>query len=1078
MPEWTGDERVALVAERSDFLAVLTSTPHRKRALVEAVDASRSTVDRAISDLQAADLVTKTDEGWEATVFGRLLFERYRSFVRDTRTVLDSEGVLAPLPPSTDLPGTLLSDAETIPAADQPYRLYDRVLGAIGDANTVEMALPRLGDSRLYRLCHARLDAASFTGRLVTDEPTLTRLREEFPTLTADLTATDRFDVFVGSPPAYELVVTDEQTVFLLTAAAGGGLLVSDTPAVREWAAGVLSSAAVDASRPEPPTATNVAETSVTQPTRDSTDALGANGFRRIDRAFFTDRSPGDPVTAWQTGPDLTDVYYGITLDRRTDDGPVAATLVDRLADASAVAVVGPPGVGKSVVCRSGAVQWIREGHGPVVYRDGRTHDRLDTPASVAARVADLPGTPLVVVEDAAAEDTAVRELLAQLDGDASVLLEYREAEWVEPPHEPADATPAVRQQATDYRLPPVDEATCRRAIEAFEAATDRRVGIDAATLCDRIDGGDVGGMYLVSYNLLAHSGTPPWRHTSPAATGLAADVRAAHEAVADEQLAVATTLAGLVAAERPVSPTHATHAAAGRTDADHVESSDRTDADRAAAGSQTDTDRVAAAGVASDALDALEGRLLFEGDDGYRTQHPYWAVRFLETALDRDERGTITAFRRGVAALLAADDRWDSDALARALFSLAADHSSLVPLFGDATDEGFSLTDACSPETRLGCLRDVTLGWYEYGDLDRARRLAERLAATAETADVADATRERYLARSFLSRGELAEEQGKMDAAETAFERAETHAREADDDRTLVMVNNSLAWLAIQTGRFDDADDRLTAALDAGESLPPCRACGTTRYYRGMLARRRGQLASAEEWLRETRATDRELGNDGGEATTLNELGIVAERQGALDRAEEYYRACLELRRETENRTALAKNTYNLADLLAKRGDVGTASELLDRATQLATELGMERFEANLESGYGRVALERGNLEEAESRYRTARDRYAAHDEPASAANALAKLGDVARERGNVRTARQRYDEAADTLADTGTIRAAIDTLERCGETLADDGQREAARERIERARELATEAGFDDRIESLADDHAALTE
>ncbi|WP_135820375.1 tetratricopeptide repeat protein [Halostella litorea] len=1090
----TGEEtaRIELVADRREFLTRLLDRPADKPTLVDDLDASRSTVDRAIRELERADLVDRVDGEYVATTLGELAVERYRAFVDDQRAIFAADGALAALPPAADLPAELLTEGEVSAAPDEPYRLYERLLADVRTADAVDALLPRLGDTRPLRLCRARLLDGDLSGGVVAAPDVADRLREEFPALAADLGSRSGFDLRRGEVPPFELFVVregDRRTVFVLTADGGDavGLVRSTADAVVDWAEGVLAAVGatatpVDVSVPDDAAATALAEAS---------DPLRADGFERFDERAFAGRTPTDPVRAWQTGHGLADVYYGYAFQRRTrpDDGdgrPVAAALADRLGAGDDVVVTGPPGDGKSTTCRSVACRWVRRDRGPVFYRPARAGESFDAPERVAA-AADCDGRALVVVENATGKrGEAALELCRLLDGDAAVLLEARDGDWRGLAESLSDATlrEVLRSGVDEFRLPALDAAACERAVEAFEAATGRRVAVDPERLLERVNRGDAGGMYFLSYHLVAHSGGAPWRRGEDAPTGLDADVREAHDALGDAgdggtALAVGALAAALVAADRAVTAGQIHAVAAGRV-------------------ADGDADPVDAHRRIADALDALTGRLLFPADDGYRTQHPYWAVQFLETLLDREERRAVAAFERGLSALFAAADdrarrdrveRWlggeattlrrtadDPDGLVRSVFDLATDHSSLVPLFGDHTRSGIALPEGCTPETTLACLRDRMVGWYEHGDLDRAESVAEALAERARDVDADAATRDRFVVRSLVNRGEVAEQRGDMTTARERFERALDRASAADDDRLRVMARNSLAWVALQTDRFDDAEAHLDAALSTGEDLPPMPERATTTNYRASLARRRGDLDRAEEWLRRTLSMDRQLGDDGDVAHTLNELGIVTENQGEFDRAADYYRRCIERRRETGNRRALAKNVYNLGDLLAKRGDVTGAEDCLERALSLADELGMDRFRGNVHAGFGRVALERGDLEAAADHYRRNREIHRDHDHDVGAAQAVVKLGDVARERADAGTALDRYDRAAATLSDLDAVGMAVKTLERRVDLLVDEGRRDAAAVCCERAADLAADAGLDDRGEEFRERRADL--
>jgi predicted transcriptional regulator len=74
----TPREFVDVLLRRSEVIESLLESPMDKPALVDNLDLSRSTVDRAVSELQSLTLVAHSDDGVESTVCGRLAVEEYR----------------------------------------------------------------------------------------------------------------------------------------------------------------------------------------------------------------------------------------------------------------------------------------------------------------------------------------------------------------------------------------------------------------------------------------------------------------------------------------------------------------------------------------------------------------------------------------------------------------------------------------------------------------------------------------------------------------------------------------------------------------------------------------------------------------------------------------------------------------------------------------------------------------------------------------------------------------------------------------------------------------------------------------
>jgi len=89
----------------------------RKHELVDELDHSRSTVNRAIDELEAAGLVAGETDGYRTTLTGRLLAQSYRRFLTVAADVDAASETLAPLGPDIALSPAALRDADTYRAA-------------------------------------------------------------------------------------------------------------------------------------------------------------------------------------------------------------------------------------------------------------------------------------------------------------------------------------------------------------------------------------------------------------------------------------------------------------------------------------------------------------------------------------------------------------------------------------------------------------------------------------------------------------------------------------------------------------------------------------------------------------------------------------------------------------------------------------------------------------------------------------------------------------------------------------------------------------------------------------------------
>lgn len=113
---------------RGDVLAIVQDEPLSKRDVVEAIAVSRSTVDRAIRDLEADGLVERTADGYVATVAGRVAADARATYRRTVSGVARARSLLALLPRDAEVAPAMVADAEVAHAtAPSPSAPLDRL---------------------------------------------------------------------------------------------------------------------------------------------------------------------------------------------------------------------------------------------------------------------------------------------------------------------------------------------------------------------------------------------------------------------------------------------------------------------------------------------------------------------------------------------------------------------------------------------------------------------------------------------------------------------------------------------------------------------------------------------------------------------------------------------------------------------------------------------------------------------------------------------------------------------------------------------------------------------------------------
>ncbi|WP_251344128.1 helix-turn-helix transcriptional regulator [Haloplanus halophilus] len=201
-----------LVAARIDVLTRLDGDRLRKRDLVDELDCSRSTVNRATARLADAGLIDDTPRGCRTTFLGSLLADRYRDYVGTVGDVVRAREVLAPLPADADLPAFVLADAVVAtpgsPSPYEPYHAVEAVLERPGPEGRVRVYVPAF--SNPHGLDLARGLASEVPVEIVFGEELLAALQSDFP---GEMAALRKLELFSGyrtdEGPTYTLVVAD-----------------------------------------------------------------------------------------------------------------------------------------------------------------------------------------------------------------------------------------------------------------------------------------------------------------------------------------------------------------------------------------------------------------------------------------------------------------------------------------------------------------------------------------------------------------------------------------------------------------------------------------------------------------------------------------------------------------------------------------------------------------------------------------------------------------------------------------------------------------------------------------------------
>jgi len=801
---------------------------------------------------------------------------------------------------------------------------------------------------------------------------------------------------------------------------------------------------------------------------------------------------PAPPAAAWRRGFSWADVAAGIPSPR---PGVVSA-LSDTLAG-SHVAVAGRAATGKSTLCLLVARRWVERERGPV-FLARRPPEDVDAAVGRVREAADAgSGRPLLVVENAFADDgAAASALLDAFDAtDVAVVLELRQRDVAAGTAADPDGTNPLRERAGDdlrlFETPTLDADAFAAAVEHYEAVTGTTVSSAVDTLYDALRGGTTEGNVLVHFAQWVGDPTD----TESALDRAVADAYDALATAGDLALDVGVVATLLAAADLPLSPRFFY----------------ALDAENAAV---------------DEALAAAEGVALFYPRDGTRFEayHSLWATRFLRTLAEGDDDATAR-FARAVDAVLTAldpetrraatdwfaehsqhaahllgagaDDASDEDGLLTSdarprhlavgttsrvvdhLFAVGTAHPALAPLYGYSDDDVVDLGAHCSPTTRAHAVLDRGRMYFDNGDYDRADAEFDHARALLAGADgVPEPVVDRFQVDYHVARGRSAVRRSAFERAREYFEAAYDAARELGDPTNRARSHLHLGVVDLKCGRLESA----TAHLEASRTLFGARGesllAAAVRRRLGVAYWQRGRLEDAERVLESALDRFERAGDRVGVARCRNNLGLVAGEREDHDAARTCFERSLQTSRDVGYRHGELKSRLNLGNRAVAREDLEAAATQYAAVRELAAALGDRESEATALNNLGVVAFDRGDLDDAASAYRESLEVYRDIGDRRGEACALGNLGELDRERGDL-------DAAVDRLRESLGIRRAADqrvgearTRHELGRTLADRGDLDDARDHLRTALETFQSFDADEKAADVLETLATLRE
>jgi len=235
---------VGVLVKRAEFLAELSECPERKPALVDRLDVARSTVDRALRELEGVGLVARSEAGYALTTTGQLALAAYEEFSGTLTGLARAEDVLDPIPDATLIDPELFVDCEVVRAGlHAPDRAIRAAVSLVEGATRVRGVSPATHGAYVD-VFHDRVVDHGMETELVFSEDALAQLTGTYVEKFTPALETGCVSVYqVEDMPPLGLILVDdadgpsEVALVVYTDRGIHGVVRNDTPAALAWGA-------------------------------------------------------------------------------------------------------------------------------------------------------------------------------------------------------------------------------------------------------------------------------------------------------------------------------------------------------------------------------------------------------------------------------------------------------------------------------------------------------------------------------------------------------------------------------------------------------------------------------------------------------------------------------------------------------------------------------------------------------------------------------------------------------------------------------------------------------------------------
>jgi tetratricopeptide (TPR) repeat protein len=236
-----------------------------------------------------------------------------------------------------------------------------------------------------------------------------------------------------------------------------------------------------------------------------------------------------------------------------------------------------------------------------------------------------------------------------------------------------------------------------------------------------------------------------------------------------------------------------------------------------------------------------------------------------------------------------------------------------------------------------------------------------------------------------------------------------------AKDINGAAMMRNDLAALYFQMGDLAQSEKMFREAIAEFRQVGNEGGMATSLANFGGSRVAEGDLSGAKKLIDESIIEYQAIDDKEGIALSLNNLGDLFRLSGNLQTAATTYQQAKATAQEIDDKNAIAYVMQGLGDVAVDRGDLAAARKSYEEALSLRKQTGELQFAAETELSLSRLAVEEGHAADAETVIRKCHEQFHHESQSDDELDSIVALMEILLSEGNFATAeKERKDSQA----------------------------------------------------------------